>query len=329
MLINCSVYRDGKKIADISTEEIAQYLSEEKTFVWVALHDPEPGILKDMQLAFGLHELAVEDASAGHQRPKIEEYGHSLFTVMHLVEPYTQPGGEVNGAFRVGELAVFVGPNYVLSVRQNADKGFQEVRVRCEREPELLRNGSGYILYALMDAVVDRYFPILDQLEGDLDDIERLIFAPQGVPRENVEALYDLKQRLMIIKHAVAPLLEGVSNLSGAHVPLLCAGISVYFRDVYDHLQRLNQTIDSLRDTIGTAISVNLSMVTLQESETMKRLAAYAALLAVPTLIAGIYGMNFEHMPELKWHYGYALSILVMIVIDAVLYVQFKKSRWL
>jgi magnesium transporter len=141
--------------------------------------------------------------------------------------------------------------------------------------------------------------------------------------------LYALKQRLMIIKHSVAPLLEGVSNLSGARVPALCAGITVYFRDIYDHLQRINQTADSIRDTVATAISVNLSMVTLQENETMKRLAAYAALLAVPTMIAGIYGMNFEHMPELKWRYGYAVSLLVMAGLDVYLFFRFKRAHWL
>jgi magnesium transporter len=231
--------------------------------------------------------------------------------------------------FLVGELAVFAGRNYVLSVRNLAQKGFQDVRARCEREPELLRQGSGYILYALMDAVVDRYFPILGLLEDELDSIEARIFTPDLAPRENIEALYALKQRLMVMKHAVAPLLEGVSNLSGARVPALCASLTVYFRDVYDHLQRLNQTADSIRDTVATAISVNLSMVTLQENETMKRLAAYAALLAVPTMIAGIYGMNFEHMPELKWRYGYALSLLLMAGIDIYLYFRFKRARWL
>jgi magnesium transporter len=242
--------------------------------------------------------------------------------VLQIVEP---DGAE----FLVGEAAIFVGRNYVLSVRTLARKGFQDVRARSEREPELLRQGPGYILYALMDAVVDRYFPVLDMLEDELDSIEGRIFAPQGVPRENVEALYALKQRLMVMKHAVAPLLESVSSLTGARVPVLCSGITVYYRDIYDHLLRLNQTADSIRDTVTTAISVNLSMVTLQESETMKRLAAYAALLAVPTMIAGIYGMNFEHMPELKWHYGYASSLLFMGVLDVYLYFRFKRARWL
>jgi magnesium transporter len=322
MLITCAAYEDGKKLQDLEVAQIPEYLQRPNCFVWVAIHDPAAAELAEMQRVFGLHPLAVEDAQAGHQRPKIEEYGESLFTILQMVEP---DGDEL----LVGEVAIFVGRNYVLSVRLLARKGFQDVRARSEREPDLLRHGPGYILYALMDAVVDRYFPVLDLLEDELDAIEGRIFAPAGVPRENVEALYALKQRLMVMKHAVAPLLESVSNLTGARVPILCSGITVYFRDIYDHLLRLNQTVDSIRDTATTAISVNLSMVTLQESETMKRLAAYAALLAVPTMIAGIYGMNFEHMPELKWHYGYALSLLVMTGIDLYLYYRFRRARWL
>src|SRR6516165_2090365 len=322
MLINCVVYQDGRKIAEIETKEIHEYLRRPKTFVWVAVQDPAAPELEQLRKEFGLHPLAVEDAQRGHQRPKIEEYGDALFAVLQMIEP-------IDGQFQVGEVAIFAGANYVLSMRSHAQKGFQEVRARCEREPELLRQGSGYVLYALMDAVVDRYFPILDSLEDELDAIEQHIFAPEGSPRANIEALYELKQRLMIMKHAVAPLLEGVSNLSGGRVPSMCAGMREYFRDVSDHLQRLNQTADSIRETIATAISVNLSMITLQESETMKRLAAYAALVAVPTMIAGIYGMNFQHMPELTWRYGYELALLVMAALDGYLFYRLRKAKWL
>ena len=236
---------------------------------------------------------------------------------------------EPDGAdFRIGEVAVFAGRNYVLTVRSHAERGFQEVRARCEREPDLLRIGSAFVLYALIDAVVDRYFPVLDSLEADLETVEERIFA-NGSPRTNIEALYALKNRLMIVKHAVAPLLEGVSNLSGARVPALCTGLREYFRDIYDHLLRLNQTVESIRDSVSTATSVNLSMITLQENETMKRLAAYAALIAVPTLIAGIYGMNFAHMPELTWTYGYAGALGLMAAIDIYLFVRLRRSGWL
>jgi magnesium transporter len=321
MLVNCVAYQDGNKLAEIGNNEIRSYLSRPGCFVWVALRDPEPSELTEMQEEFGLHELAVEDATHGHQRPKIEEYGDSLFVVLHTVEA-------VGDELQAGEIDIFVGRNYVLSVRSHSPKGLQEVRARTEREPELLKNGAGYVLYALMDAVVDRYFPVLDALETRLEAIEEEIFANRS-PRINIEALYGLKQKLMVLKRATAPLLEGVSRLFGGRVPQVCAGLGEYYRDVYDHLLRLNQSIDSERDTVTTAISVNLAMITIGETEVTKRLAAYAALVAVPTMIAGIYGMNFEQMPELKWAFGYPVSLAAMAAIDGYLWYRFRKAGWL
>ena len=321
MLITCVAYRNGSKFADFDVRDIRQYVGQPDVFVWVALRDPEPTELEQMQLQFGLHPLAIEDARKGHQRPKIEEYGECLFVVLHTIE---EEGTEL----RVGEIGIFAGPNYLLSVRTSANRGFQEVRARAEREPNLLRHGSGYVLYALMDAVVDRYFPVLDHLEDELETLEERIFANTS-PRANIEALYGLKQRLMTVKHAINPLIEAVSNLSGRHVPIICVGMQEYFRDIADHLLRLNQTVESVRDTVATATAVNLSMITLQESEVMKRLAAYAALVAVPTLIAGIYGMNFEFMPELHWRYGYWVTLASMIGIDGYLFWKFRQAKWL
>jgi magnesium transporter len=321
MLISSVVYRDGHRVAEIDPPDIHRYLAQPENLVWVALRDPDPVTLEQMQAQFDLHPLAVEDARNGHQRPKIEDYGDSLFAVLHVIEP-------VADELRIGEVAIFAGRNYVLTVRSHAEKGFQEVRARCEREPELLRSGAGYVLYALIDAAVDRYFPILDLLESEIEAIEEKLFA-ESSPRANIEALYRLKDRLMTVRHAVAPLLESVSNLSGARVPPLCAALKEYFRDIYDHLQRLNQATESIRDSVATATSVNLSMIALQESETMKRLAAYAALIAVPTLIAGIYGMNFVHMPELEWKYGYAGALGLMAILDGYLFVRLRRSRWL
>ena len=321
MLIRCVAYRDGERLAEIEPHEIHNYLGQPGYFVWVALFEPDDATLGLMQKEFDLHPLAVEDASHGHQRPKIEEYGDSLFAVLQMIEP-------VDGELRAGEVDIFVGTNYILSVRTGAEKGFSEVRARCEREPELLRFGPGYVFYALMDAVVDRYFPIVHDIESELERIEEQIFADTS-PRANIEALYDLKQKLMVCRHAVGPLLESLGTISGARVPHVCAGMQEYFRDIADHLQRLNQTIESVRDTISTAISVNLSMITLQESETMKRLAAYAALIAVPTAIAGIYGMNFDYMPELHWRHGYFVTLGAMVAIDGYLFFRFRKARWL
>jgi magnesium transporter len=274
-----------------------------------------------MRKEFGLHELAVEDAQHGHERPKVEEYGQSLFVVMQMVEN----GGE---DLNVGEVCIFVERNYVLSVRHRARQGFTEVRKRCETEPELLRHGSAYVLYALVDAVVDRYFPVLDAIETELEQVEERIFARQ-TERASIEALYGIKQKLMTLKHATEPLLEAMSRLHGGRVPALCLPLQDYFRDVSDHLVRLNQSIDSLRDMATTAISVSLSLVSLQENEVVKRLAAYGALVAVPTMIAGIYGMNFEHMPELRWIHGYPLTLISMAVIDLYLIYRFRKAKWL
>ncbi|MGE0800576.1 MAG: magnesium and cobalt transport protein CorA [Lautropia sp.] len=322
MLINCAAYRDGRKVADLPIDAISDYLSEPDTFVWVALHDATPEELAVMQAEFGLHDLAVEDARHGHQRPKFEEYGHSLFTVMHLIERGS------DGQLDVGEVDVFTGRNFVLSVRNRSTRGFLGVRERCEREPELLRNGSGFVLYALMDAVVDRYFPIIDGLEDELERIEAGMFT-EGNVRANIQRLYELKRRVMVLKHAVAPLLEGTTKVYGGRVPVFCAGVQEYFRDVIDHLIRINGLVDTMRDTITTAIQVNLSMVTIEDSEITKKLASYASVFAVCTAFAGIWGMNFEYMPELKLRYGYPLALLTIAVSCGVLLWRFRKLRWI
>ena len=321
MLINCAAYQDGKKLADIRKEEIHDYLRRPGCFVWVALKDATPDELAEMQREFGLHELAVEDARHGHERPKLEEYGDSLFAVVHTVEA---AGEELN----VGEVNIFVGPNYVLSVRNRTEQGFTNVRQRTEREPHLLKHGAGFVLYALIDTVVDRYFPVLAAFEAELERLEERIFASTPA-RENIEALYGLKQKLMTLRHAAGPLQETAGKLYGGRVPELCAGTQEYFRDVYDHLVRINQSIESLREMLTTAISVNLSLITVQENETVKRLAAYAALVAVPTMVAGVYGMNFNYMPELHWKWGYPFALGLMVGIDAYLFFRFRRAKWL
>jgi|1185.fasta_scaffold18605_2 magnesium transporter len=321
MLINCVVYQEGRKLADIDKREISEYLARPGCFVWVALRDATDEELSQMQEEFDLHPLALEDARHGHQRPKIEEYGDMLFVVLHTVEVAAEE-------LKTGEVDIFVGRNFVLSVRQRSEQGFLGVRARAEREPELLRNGSGYVLYALMDAVVDRYFPVLDTVETELEHLEEQLFTGTD-PRRSIEALYYVKQKLTALKHATAPLTEITGKLFGGRVPTVCAGLGEYFRDIYDHVIRVNLTIDTARDTVTTAIQVNLAMITIGESEVTKRLAAYAALVAVPTMIAGIYGMNFEHMPELKWTFGYPLTVALMAAIDVWLWLRFRKAGWL
>jgi magnesium transporter len=326
MLISCVVYENGRKLADIPVEDISDYVKRPDDFVWVALFEPSREELDKMAEEFDLHPLAVEDARSGHQRPKIEEYGDSLFAVLQPVEKIKGDDGDDD--LLVGEVDIFVGPNYVLSVRHRTHLGFTSVRARAEREPELLRNGSAFVLYALMDNVVDRYFPVLDDLETQLETAEEQMFSTAST-RDRLELLYDLKRKLMTLKHAVAPLMEAVGKLYGGRVPQLCKGTQEYFRDVYDHLSRINGAIESSREMLTTATQVNLALISLSENEVTKRLAAWGALITVPTLIAGIYGMNFENMPELKTAYGYPLAIAFMVGVDALLFWRFRVAKWL
>ena len=322
MLINCVAYQDGQKLADIKVEEISDYVQRPECFVWVALRAAAADELSVMQEEFSLHELAVEDARRGHQRAKIEEYGDSLFVVVKTVECQ---GNEIV----VGEVDIFVGRNYVLSSRDNASsQGFLGVRARAEQEPHMLRLGPAFVLYALMDAVVDRYFPVLDALETELEDIEERIFM-HGRQRDNIERLYELKRKATIVRHAVVPLLEAVGRLHGGRVPALCMHTQEYFRDVHDHLQRIGSGLDGIRDTIGTAIQVNLSMVAIEEGEVNKRLAAWAAIFAICTAFAGVWGMNFKVMPELEWKYGYPAALLIMSAVCYYLYRRFRRAGWL
>ena len=321
MLINCVAYQEGRKLADIPVEQISDYVARPECFVWVAMREAAPNELAVMQQEFALHELALEDAQRGQQRPKIEEYGDSLFAVAHTVEL-------VDGELSVGELDIFVGQNYVLSSRNHSAQGFLGVRARAEREPHLLRLGPAFVLYALLDAVVDRYFPVLDALESELEQIEERIFIA-GSQRDNIKRLYALKSQVGVLRHAVAPLMEAMGKLHGGRVPALCQDTQEYFRDIHDHLHRISSSIDTMRDTISTAIQVNLSVVAIDESEVNKRLAAWAAIFAICAAFAGIWGMNFKFMPELEWRYGYPMALGLILAVCGYLYYRFRKSGWL
>ena len=323
MLINCVAYQEGKKLSDVPVEDISEYLKQPDAFVWVALRDPTEAEIAAMQDEFSLHELAIEDAARGHQRPKLEDYGESVFVVAHIVEMHKDE-------LCVGQLAVFAGPNYVLSVRRDSKQGFLGVRARAEREPHQLRKGAGFVLYALVDAVVDRYFPVVDMLESELESIEDQIFGQQGKQqRANVERLYELKRKAQQLRHAVVPLMDAVGRLYGGRVPSVVVETQEYFRDVHDHLVRIAGRLDAVRDTINTAIQVTLSMVAIEENDISKKLASYAAIFAVFTAFAGVWGMNFEFMPELKWKWGYPFALGTMVAVCGYLYWRFKKAGWI
>ena len=321
MLVNCIAYQDGKKIADISVEEISDYLERPGCFVWVALQDPDVAELAKMQEEFNLHPLAVEDAQRGDQRAKVEEYGESLFVVMKTVEMGKND-------LEIGDVGIFVSSNYVLSVRNHSKQGFSDVRARCEQESHLLKQGAAFALYALLDATVDRYLPIVEGFEAELEVIEDNIFQ-RGGERASIQNLYRLKRKVMQMRHVVQPLMEAVSSMHGGRVPALCANTQEYFRDVSDHLLRINSLMDSIRETIVTAIQVNLSLVAIEDGEVNKRLAAWAAIFAVATAFAGLWGMNFKNMPELDWQYGYPSALGLMGGVCFWVYRRFRRSGWL
>ena len=322
MLINCAAYKNGRKIGDIPVEKISDYVGRPDCFVWVGLADPTELELMTMQKEFGLHELAVEDAKNGHQRPKIDEYGDSLFVVLRTIELDDQ------AEMTLGEVNIFAGRNYILSIRNNSTMGFANVRKRCEGEPRLLKNGSAFVLYAILDSVVDRYFPIVDAFEQQLERIEEGIFSKASSARLNIEEVYALKQKLVTLQHVTGPLIEAIAKLYGGRVPDICVSMQEYFRDIADHVARINKTIDTIREMSTTVIQVNLSLISLSESEVTKKLAAYGALFAFPTAIAGIYGMNFKFMPELEWKWGYLTVLILMVVTDVVFWFRFKKAKW-
>jgi magnesium transporter len=321
MVVNCAAYADGRRVGNVDVEDVSEILRFPGQFIWIGLQEPSAELLRQIQREFGLHDLAIEDALRAHQRPKIEEYGDSLFVVLRTARLD-------NGKREFGETHIFVGPRYVVSVRHGPSLGYAAVRARCESAPHLLCKGPGFVLYALMDFVVDHYFPIVDTLEEQLEDIEEKIFDG-AFDRQTTERIYGLKRDLVALKRAVSPLVEVCNRLVRFDVGLIQDDVRLYFRDVYDHVMRINETLDNLRELLTTALEANLSLISVGQNEVTKKLASWAAILAVPTMIAGIYGMNFEFMPELHWRIGYPGIMVLMGAASAVLYWRFKRAGWL
>jgi magnesium transporter len=322
MVVNCVAYSaDGRKRRDISIEQISDALAEPDGFVWVGLHEPTAGLLEKLQEEFDLHDLAVEDAHHAHQRPKIEAYGDSLFIAVHTAQL-------IAGCIQFGETHVFLGPRYLVTVRHGASLSYAPARARCEREPELLALGPSYGLYAVLDFIVDNLAPIANDFQEELRDLEKDIFS-ETFKRETIQRLYELKRELVTMRLAVAPLQDILNQLVRLHPNLIREEVRLYFRDVFDHAIRINESTDAIREMLTAALSVNLSLVTVGQGEVVKRLAGWAALLAAPTLIASWYGMNFVHMPELagRWSYGVVIGLTVMVV--GALYRVLKRAHWL
>ena len=321
-VINCVVYDKQGQRHDIGLDAISDVLAREDSgFIWVGLYEPADDILEKLQEEFGLHDLAIEDAQNAHQRPKLEAYGNSLFAVVHTAQV-------VNEKIVYGETHAFLGPRYLVTVRHGASLSYAPVRERVQREPELLVLGPSYGLYAVLDFIVDNYRPIIDEFRDTANSLEQAIFA-DTYRRQTVIRLYQLKRELTQMRMAVGPLQDVLAQLSRTQNAMIPEEVRLYFRDVHDHALRVNDAIDTLREMLTTALSVNLSLVTLAQGEIVKRLGAWAALLAAPTLITSWYGMNFQNMPETESRYGYWILIGGIALACGLLYRLFKRAKWL
>lgn len=323
-VINSAAYHDGVRVADVPIADLGDAWKHSDRFLWVGLYEPSEKTLSHLQEAFGLHDLVVEDAHTAHQRPKLDVYDDSMFVVFRTAR--LSDGGEHRIEF--GETHVFLGPRYLITVRHGSLQSHVGVRAKCESTPNLLAKGEGFVLHAVMDFIVDQYFPVIDALELELDQLEEHIFSGQFV-RSVTERIYHLRRDLIAIKQAVTPLIDVSSRLARTKSQLISADAKPYFQDVHDHVIRIAELIDGLLQLSHTALESNLALISVAQNDDTKRLAAWAAILAVPTMIAGLYGMNFQYMPETQWAWGYPVSLIVMVSACMVLYRQFRRVGWL
>ena len=321
-IVNCAAYAEGKRIADVKLSDVHQVLKEQNQFVWIGLHEPSEEILVKVQQEFNLHELAVEDAHLAHQRPKLEQYADSIFVALRTAQINQKRHAEF------GETHFFVGANFIVVVRHGSTVPYTEVRARCESTPELMKKGQGFVLYAIMDFIVDRYFPVVHELELELVAIEAKIFKEKP-SRETTEQIYDLKRELLELKRAVSPLIDICNRLMRFDLKCISAETRPYFRDVYDNVIRINEIIDNTRELLNSAMEANFSLISISQGDVSRKFAGWAAIIAIPTMVAGFYGMNFKFMPELEWHYGYYVVVFLTFNACAVLYYFFRKSGWL
>jgi magnesium transporter len=322
MVVNCVAYlNSGRKLQNISLDAISDVLHNPDTFVWLGLHEPDETLLWKVQQEFGLHELAIEDALHAHQRPKIEVYDDVLFIVLHT-------GQFVGGQVVFGETHIFLGKRFLVTVRHGASLSYACARTRCEQVPQLLALGPSFGLYAVVDAIVDNFFPIVESFQSSLRELEDEIFRDE-FDRETTKSLYRLKRELVKFRLAVAPMQDILNQLVRFHPGLVHDDVRVYFRDVFDHAVRMTETINTLGEMLTAALQLNISLVSLGQNDVVKRLAGWAGLLTVPTLIASVYGMNFEFMPELKLRYGYFGMLGVTGLICGLLYWRLKKAKYL
>ncbi|MFL5820401.1 MAG: magnesium/cobalt transporter CorA [Solirubrobacteraceae bacterium] len=323
MIVDCAVYEQGERRAgDLPLEKACAASRKDGAFVWLGVVAPSADEFNAIASEFDLHELAVEDAIKAHQRPKLEVYGETLLVVLKSAR-YV----DSEEVIETGEILLFVNPAFVISVRHGEASGLAAVRRRVEQRADLLRSGPAAVLYAILDQVVDDYEAAAEGVEEDIQEVERQVFSPD---RSNpAERIYKLEREVLDFHRAVAPLSQAVDQLARGHYRLVPDALHEYLRDVHDHLLRVSSRIAGFRDLLSSALHANLTQVSVRQNEDMRRITAWVAIAAVPTMIAGIYGMNFAYMPELKWKLGYPVTLAVILVICGVLYRRFKRAGWL
>jgi magnesium transporter len=327
VLIDCAVYRDGKRVLDHEhkTDVAAAHADAESGggFLWIGLYEPTKPELEQIAAELDLHRLAVEDAVKAHQRPKIERYGEQLIFVVLKTLRYVDSADAVES----GEISIFVSSRYIVTVRHGVGSGLEDVRHWAEEELSILGNGPAAALYAIVDEVVDRYEQVAAELETDVEEIERSVFSPDRT--HDSERIYGLKRETLEVRRAVLPLRGPLAQFVHKDAESLSAAAMPFFRDVADHLARVADTVDYIDALLDSALSAHLARLSVQQNEDTRKISAWGALLLVPTLVAGIYGMNFEIMPELEWSFGYPLTLLIMLTLSYGLYRAFKRSGWL
>jgi magnesium transporter len=320
-VVNCAAYANGRKNDVCEIDDLGEVLKQTDTFVWIGLQEPGDQMLKKIQRVFGLHDLAIEDALRAHQRPKIEVYGESLFIVLRTAQ--------MNGPIiDLGETHFFLGKNFLVTIRHGSSLSYMDVRARCESTPHLLQKGPPFALYAVMDFIVDQFFPVIDAMEEQLAYVEEQIFD-ETARRVTIQEIYLLKRQLQDVKRSVSPLMDICNKLMRFDIQVIDDETRPYFRDIYDHSIRINEMVDNARELLSTALEANLSLISISQNDVSKRFAGWAAIIGVPTMIAGIYGMNFKVMPELQWSYGYPVVVATIVGVCGLMFYFFRKSGWL
>ena len=327
-VVDWALYVDGRRQQVSDYAEAVERSRAGEGFVWIGMHEPRETQLAGIAEDFGLHPLAVEDAVVAHQRPKVDRYEDQLFAVFKTVTYVPHDAlDETSQIVNTGEVMVFLGATFVVTVRHGSHGGLRQVRTQLEADEDLLRRGPSAVLHAIADTIVDNYVDVTDRIEIDIDQIEELVFSARR--SREVERVYFVKRELVELRRAVSPLAAPLGDLAQRPLALVDDTIREYFRDVEDHLTRVREQIAGYDELLTSILQASLAQLSVTENEDMRKITAWAAIIAVPTAIAGIYGMNFTHMPELEWVFGYPLVLLIIASVCTFLYTRFKRTGWL